>query len=321
MKKTICIVLLVAALSLVSLAQVQMIPTTFASAVTSTSTTTVVLTAVTGLNSNSYSVVAGSSYLWSDGEFMAVNAVNGTTLKVTRGYGNSKPYLHNSGTSVFVGPASFFYSHPPGTVPNGGGCTRSTLISVPHINVNTGDIYDCLGNQWVQGLYNVNSASAIPLPATGAVVYTGVGTGSAGTAVTPNTSMFCSEINLPYSKLLTGMAVLNGGTASVDKWIYVLYDDQGNALANTAVAGTTATGTNVYQKIAFTSPFYAVGPNQYFGCLQGNAAGSSTVTMVKTGMQDTLMAGAVTSQVFGTIKTITVPASFTTAVGPYWELY
>ena len=88
-----------------------------------------------------------------------------------------------------------------------------------------------------------------------------------------------------------------------------------------ATAGTTASGTNVYQKIAFTSKYYAVGPAQYFGCLEGNGGGSSTVTMIKTGMQDTYLTKGQTGTTFGTLPALTVPTTFTSAVGPYWQLY
>ena len=318
MKKTL-ILAFVLGLALSAFGQVQMIPTTFSAAVTSTSTTTVVLTAVTGLNSNSYAVAANTTFLYASGEMMAVNAVNGKTLSVTRGYSGSRALKHASGELVFVGPSNFFSATRPGLLP-GGACTRSDFPALPRPSVQGQVIYDCLGGVIVIGQNNPLPQFEWTFPNTGAVLYTGVGTGSAGTAPSA-TTMYCSEIDIPSSKLLTGMAVLNGGTASTDHWIYALYDASGNLLANTATAGTTASGTNVYQQIAFTSKYYAVGPAQYFGCLQGDHTGSSTVTMIKTGMQDTYLTKGQTSSVFGTLPALTVPTTFTTAVGPYWELY
>jgi len=319
MKKTLFTVLSVALLSALSFAQVTLVPTTLSSAVSSTSTTTVVVAAATGLNSNSYAIAAGTSYLFIDGEFMAVNAVNSTTLSVTRGYGGSRAQKHASGAPVFVGPANFFSQSRPGVLP-GGACTRSDFPALPRPDIASQSVFDCLGGLIVVGQVNPQPQWKFLSPNPGAVLYTGVGTGSAGTAP-GSTTQYCSEIDLPANQFLTGMAVLNGGTAATDKWIYALYDGSGNLLANTAVAGTTATGTNVYQQIAFTSKYFAVGPARYFGCLQGNGGGSSTVTMIKTGMQDTFLTKGVTGQTFGTLASFTVPTTFTTAVGPYWELY
>ena len=321
MKKLVVLFAFVALLVAPVFAQVTMIPTTFSSAVTSTSATQVVVTAATGLNSNSYAITAGSSYLYADGELMAVNAVNGTTLSVTRGYSGSRAILHTTSTPVFVGPANFFSSARPGlSAATGTACTANTFPAVPRPDVQSQDIYTCIGGIIVRGIVKLPPQFGIPFPNTGAVLYTGVGTGSAGTAP-GSTTLYCTEINLENSKLLTGMAVLNGGTAATDKWIYALYDSAGTLLANTATAGTTASGTNVYQKIAFTSKYYAVGPAQYFGCLEGNGGGSSTVTMIKTGMQDTYLTKGQTGTTFGTLPALTVPTTFTSAVGPYWQLY
>ena len=318
MKKTLFAAFVALLFALPAFGQVEIIPTTLSAAVTSTSTTTVVVAAATGLNSNSYAIVAGSSFLYVDGEMMAVNAVNGTTLSVTRGYSGSRALKHASGALVFVGPANFFSAARPGLM-NGGACTRANGPAWPRPDLQTQSIYDCIGGVIVYGDNNPLPQFEWVFPQTGAVLYTGVGTGSAGTQPGASTQ-YCTEINIPTSKLLTGMAVLNGGTAATDKWIYALYDATGKLLANTATAGTTAASTNVYQQIAFTSKYYAVGPAQYFGCLQSNHAGSSTVTMIKTGMQDTYITYS-GSATFGTLAAFTVPTTFTTAVGPYWELY
>ena len=321
MKKTLMLVSFVALLSALSFAQVAMIPTTLSVAVTSSSQTTVQLAAVTGLNSNSYALAAGTSYLYVDGEFMSVTAVNAKTVSVVRGYSGTRAATHASGAYVFAGPANFFSASRPGLLP-AGSCTRSNIPALPRPDVNSQQILDCVGGVWTVGQYANMPGVSEPLPQTGAVSLTGVGTGSAGTAVTPSTTYFCSEIDVPFSRLLTGMAVLNGGTAATDTWIYLLYDASGNLLANTATAGTTASGTNVYQQIAFTSKYWITGPAKYYACLNGSATGSSTATMLKTGMQDTFAAGGVTGQTFGTASaTITVPTTFTTAKGPYWELY
>jgi hypothetical protein len=133
--------------------------------------------------------------------------------------------------------------------------------------------------------------------------------------------MYCSEIDLPANKLVTGLGVLNGTTVGTDNHLVALYDATGNLIANSAVAGVVAASASTYQTIAFTTSYYLVGPAQYFGCLQTNGT-TATVRMIVTGTQDTFLTKGVTSITFGTIPaTITVPTTFTTAVGPYLEWY
>src|SRR5207244_4421622 len=125
----------------------------------------------------------------------------------------------------------------------------------------------------------------------------------------------------PYNKQLTGIALLNGTTAAgTDKHYVVLYDQGGTALANSAVAGASTSGASTYQTFAFTTKFYAVGPAQYFACFQTNGT-TDTVRMVVTGTQDTLLTKGQTGATFGTVPALTVPTTFTTAVGPYVYLY
>lgn len=326
MKKTLFSTLAALLIALPAFGQVSLIPTTLASAITS-SQTNIQLAAVTGLNSNSYAIAAQTSYLYADGELMAVNSVGTscgsacTNLSVTRGYGGSQGRAHVSGALVFVGPSTFFSADLPGLQPaTGSGCTRSNFPAVPRPDVQTQNIFDCIGGVVVQGITSAVPQYEIPFPDSGAVTYTGVGSGSAGTAAGA-TTLYCTEVNLTYNKFLTGMAMLNGGTAATGKWIYALYDSAGNLLANTAVAGTVATGTNAFQKIAFTSKYYAVGPAKYFGCMESNAGGSITFTAIVTGMQDTYLTKGQTGTTFGTLPALTVPTTFTTAVGPYWLLY
>ena len=159
-------------------------------------------------------------------------------------------------------------------------------------------------------------------PDSGGTAYTSLNTN--GTTLSA-TTLYCTEVNLPTNKLLTGIALLNGTTASTDNHYVVLYDSTGVALANSALAGAIAAGASTYQKYAFTQKFFAVGPAQYFACFQSNGT-TDTVRMVVTGTQDTLLtkgqtgAAAYASSLF-TIGALTVPTTFTTAVGPYVSLY
>jgi hypothetical protein len=134
--------------------------------------------------------------------------------------------------------------------------------------------------------------------------------------------MYCTEFDLSYSKYITGLAAMNGATATTDKELVALYDAGGNLLANSATAGATASGASTYQKRAFLTPYYAVGPAQYFACVQGDSGTTATLNLLTTGTQDTYLTKSYGSQSFGTVPaTITVPTTFTTVVGPYFFAY
>lgn len=323
MKKTLIFAFLMV-FAVAGFAQVTVIPTTLSAAVTSTSATTVVVAAATGLNSNSYSIAANTSFLYIDGELMAVNSVNGTTLKVTRGYGGSRAGAHKSGALVFVGPANFFSTARPGLAPNGA-CTRSDMPALPRPDVSSQAIFDCLGGQWVVGQNGTVPNYTFNAPPVGGVLYTGIN--GSGTTEATNTQ-YCTEVDLPSNMFVTGLGVLNGTTVGADKHVVALYDGSGNLLYQSAAAGaTTATASN-FQNFAFTldgngntiSKAYLVGPARYFACAQSNG-NTDNVRMAVTGQNDGVLTKSVSSITFGTFTALTVPTSFTTAVGPYFRLY
>ncbi|HXO85460.1 MAG TPA: hypothetical protein VN803_08035, partial [Gemmatimonadales bacterium] len=121
---------------------------------------------------------------------------------------------------------------------------------------------------------------------------------------------------LPTTKLLTGIALLNGTTVGTDSQYVILYDSAGNLLANSAVAGTLTAGPSVYQERSFTSKYFAVGPAQYFACAQSNT-GTDSLRMAITGINGNLLTKGQTGVVYGTIPALTVPTTFNSAVGPY----
>jgi len=290
-------------------AQTVLTPTTLAAAVSSGSIKTIVVSSATGFT-------AGSTVAYVDRELMLVQAVNGTTITVARGQNGTAAAPHASGAYVFVGvPQAFSVSTPSGA------CTRSNELYLPKIDTKTGWISDCLGGQWVTG--DVGAASTISAPTKvkspdpGGVLYTGINTN--GTTLSA-TTMYCSEVNLPQNKLLTGIAVLNGTTVGTDNHLVALYDSAGKLLANSATAGALAANASVYQEFSFTSTFYAVGPARYFACMQTNGT-SATVRMAVTGQGDTILTKGQTGVTFGTIPSLTVPTTFTTAVGPFVYLY
>jgi len=152
--------------------------------------------------------------------------------------------------------------------------------------------------------------SNIPI---GSVAYGSLGTDGVHVAGT----IYVSELMLDYSKSVTGIAVLNGTTAGTDELILGLYNSSGVLVANTALAGVTASGTDAFQEIDLTS-VYAAPAGKYFVLLQCN--GTTTKTR-KIAASTYLNLAASATGTFGTLPALTVPTSFTADKGPIVYLY
>lgn len=304
--------------------------TTLSAAVPSRTATFIQVASTTGITVN--------SYLYVDQEAMSVTSVptSGTLLGVVRGAqpglitaGGGRP--HANGALVFIISPTASQFALPSTDPEGACARGNATLSggvqqnqgtpyLPIIDTLNGAFYDCLGGVFVQGDYGLppNTNFRILAPNSGGTAYTSLN--STGTTLVA-TTQYCTELDLPYNKYLTGLGVLNGTTVGTDKHLVALYDSSGNLLANSAVAGATSSGASTYQTFAFTTPYYAIGPAQYFACAQTNGT-TDTIRMIVTGTQDTYLTKGITGQTFGTLVNIaTVPTTFTTAVGPYFEAY
>lgn len=296
--------------AVVSHAQTILTPTTLAAALTDSKTKITSVTSATGF-------VAGTTVAYVDRELMGVQAVNGTSITFIRGMAGTFAGPHTVTASVFVWNPSnvgpFFVGIPQGS------CTRSKELYLPRIDVKSGTISDCLGGFWAAG--DVTGTAAVSKfrtasPDLGVFTYT---TQLSNTA-TIATELYCTEVWLPTNKLVTGIGVLKGTTATTDKWLVVLYDSSGVALANSALAGTLVATANVYQQFPLTSQYFAVGPSQYFACMQSNGT-TATFQALITGADANLLTKGQTGVVFGTVSALTVPTTFTTAVGPAVYLY
>ena len=311
--------LLVAALPIH--AQTILTQTTLSAAVTQTTARTMSLAAGTN--------VSVGSDLYVDRELDVVISCSptcpsssATTVTIQRGASGTAAGTHSSGALVFVGAPAAFSTNPRVNWPSNGSCTRGNELYLPVINVSTGTIADCIGGVWIKGLVTSGATTAsrfrVYAPEPGAVAYTSIN--STGTA-TIATEVYCSEVFLPTSKNLTGIALLAGTANSTDKHYVILYDNTGVAIANSALAGATGNTTaSAFQQYNFTTPYFAVGPAQYFACFQSNGT-TDTVRMAVTGVNDNILTKGQTGATFGTIPALTVPTTFTTAVGPYVYLY
>lgn len=320
--RTLFALLAVSAFSFSAQAQIILTPTTLSTALTTTNGQSMVVASATPNSTTSQNFAVGTAtasntYAFIDQELVAIRSVSGTTIGIIRGQGGTNSATHASGALVWSAQPDFFRARPPSEV-KGGSCTRSTELVLPYINVNAGAISDCLGGVWVNGVTNRLPQYRLMFPDPGGTAYTSINT--SGTA-TIATEVYCTEVNLPYNKLLTGIAILAGTANSTDKHYVTLYDSAGNALANSALAGATGNTTaSAYQAYALTSTFFAVGPAQYFGCFQSNGT-TDTVRMLVTGVNDNFLTKGQTGATFGTVPALTVPTAFTTAVGPYLYVY
>lgn len=314
MKKSTIILGLVLLLSAFGSAQTILTNTTLSAAVADSSSRTVLLTSATGVNAPSISDFTKSTDIYVDRELMHVEAVSGTNITVSRGQAGTVAAPHVSAAFVFVLPQ--FAENLFRIIPNGA-CTRANELFLPRIDVASGFFSDCLGGQWVssdlrQATYP--QPTGIRLPDPGGVIYTSLEVN--GTAPSANTEQYCTELDIPQSMMITGLGVLNGTTIGTDNHLVILYDSGGKSLASSAAAGVLAASASAYQKINFTSKYFAVGPARYFGCVQTNGT-TATIRHAITSTNDNILGGAVTTQVFGTVANVTLPSTFTTAKAPY----
>lgn len=309
-------------------------PANVSSALTTGNPQIAIVASATGISApapntgNVYGVATSEaqSYLYVDRELMQVKGVSGTTITVIRGVLGTSGASHASGALVFVVPAAYLFGGgegAPGASPAApqGSCTRANELYLPRIAFGSGIISDCIGGQWVAGdalqtQRAVHNGFRFPDP--GGTALTALET--AGTAPAAATEQYCSEIDLYYSTLVTGLGVLNGTIVGTDKHLVILYDASGNVLANSATAGATSSGASTYQKYNFVSKYYAVGPGRYFACVQTNGT-TDTLRHAVTGTNDNILGGTITGQTFGTVAAITAPTTFTTAKAPYFLVY
>jgi hypothetical protein len=94
-----------------------------------------------------------------NGEAVFVNAVNGTTISVTRGYNGTQANAHLSGAVVLVGPAG---SGPFVSVDPSGSCTAASSWT-PTVNILTSNQWICssISASWVPGFFNNKAAAGV----------------------------------------------------------------------------------------------------------------------------------------------------------------
>lgn len=139
---------------------------------------------------------------------------------------------------------------------------------------------------------------------------------TSGTDATPvATEVYIGQLFVPCNMTLTGLAVFNGSVASGN--IKVGLANSAGAVVATS-ASTSMSGTDAYQRIAFSSTYAAKGPATYYALqmVDNGTARINTHTVGNFG------AAKQTGQVYATgFTTITPPSTFTTALAPIASLY
>jgi len=140
-------------------------------------------------------------------------------------------------------------------------------------------------------------------------------TTTTGTDTTPVvTETYFARVFLPINTTITGIALLNG-SAAAGNVTAILYDENGVPLAQSA--STAQSGTAAYQDIPLATPYEAVGPGRYFVGFQFN----NTSARFRTHILGRFATGKQTGQTYGAATALTVPTTFTTAVGPIASTY
>lgn len=154
--------------------------------------------------------------------------------------------------------------------------------------------------------------SNIPI---GSVAYASLGTSAVHVAGT----LYAAEWQIREAKVLTGMAVLNGATASTDNAIVALYNAAGVAIAWSALAGTLASGANAFQQIAFAGSLTGattvqVKPGIYYAVTQFSGTTTTTRRIAASTFLNTTISQAGS---FGTLANLSpLPSATVADVGP-----
>jgi hypothetical protein len=153
------------------------------------------------------------------------------------------------------------------------------------------------------------AASNIPI---GSVAYGSAGTNTADV----NGQLWITDIWIPFSKAITKIGFLQGGTATTDNFLVAIYDSTGTLLGNSNTAGVVLSGASTFKEVTLLTTVQVYGPAQYWIAIQGNGTAAGAIQTIPTlTFIDVLT--TVVSGTFGTVPaSITLPTTFTAGNGP-----
>lgn len=328
---TLFVVLLV--VQATAFAQSQPTFTTLSAAIGDSVAKVIKVTSATGFVASTGQIDYG---IFIDHEFMRITAVSGTNITVQRAQANTAATPHKNAATVFVG--QYGSQAAPGVTAGPfvqtsylGACTASNYPILPLIQVNGGAprlqqvMYNCLGGQWyAQSLPDdvpkspIIGACNIPI---GSVAYASVGTNTTDIA---NKRMTTSWF-VPQTQILTGIQVLQGGTATTDTISMYVSDSTGTPVVAGAAAGVALSGANTFLPLPFALNGYnggaqtktiITGPANYFVSIIGNGTAAGAYQTVPTATFKNIFSQGTTSITLGTYPSFTVPSTFTADLAP-----
>jgi len=146
--------------------------------------------------------------------------------------------------------------------------------------------------------------------------YPAIASTSGNNSTPVTTETYVSEIFVPCTMTITGVAVFNGSDVTGNVTVG-LADSQGKVISAAKSASTAGSGTDAYQRIPFATPYVAAGPATYFIQVQYDSATARYNTHT-VGNHGVLVQ---TSQTYGTLTNFTPPTTFVTNVGNMASLY
>lgn len=294
--------------------------------------TQLTLASGTGVTAASGSIIG--TYLIIDDEVLGIQqpAPSGqtTTWTVTRGLRGTLASVHAANAITLVLSNTQFYDNFIR-----GACTASQVPFWPRIVARAGlngsksILWEqCSGGLWREAMplgdatsLGGTSSSAGPTKVcsipVGSVAYGSLGSSTAGGGTG---TTYYTTIYVPFTQKWTGLQALEGATAGgTDKFIYALWDSDGNTLATSALAGTATNSVNGFQQMAFTTPQLIPGPARYWVGVQTNGM-TDTLRLVAASTFIDIF-GNSAAQTFGTISAITPATSLTATTAPIMCLY
>ncbi len=139
-----------------------------------------------------------------------------------------------------------------------------------------------------------------------------------GTDATPSTTeTYWAQVFVPANCSVTGAAIFNGSATGSGNITVYLSDSASGQIA--ASASTAISGTDAYQRVAFTGgPIAVKGPATYYVMTQYN----NTASRFNTHTFGDFRAGKLTATTYGTYPpSWSIATTFTASLGPIASLY
>lgn len=207
---------------------------------------------------------------------------------------------------------------------------QATTLTIPDVGASTGAFVMDKGTSTIAGAKTFTLA----ITPTGGVAAAGgfsaapralhsqgqkAVTTSDGNNSTPSTTeTYITSMFVPCNMTITGVNVFNGSDVTGNTQVGLANAVTGAPIAAAQSAATAGSGTDAYQKIAFATPYAAVGPANYLVCVQY----SSATARYNTHTLGTDPCVVQTGTTFGTMPTISpLPTVFVTNIGNIMSFY